>query len=194
MVIGSRPTPGDSSGPSTRGPRPEDFDLHDIAHALSQICRFGGHTLRYYSAAQHSTMVGHLSASLVGHMHDATEAYLGDMVRPLKYSMSEYLAVEDRMWNVICDAFDFPGVARVRVSEAVELPNRHAQMMPAIVKTCDNLALVTERRDMVAPAPAKWAPELEALTPLPEKLIPHCPVVAEKEFLAQFWRLHELGI
>ena len=139
-------------------------------------------------------MVGQLTSSLVGHMHDATEAYLGDMVRPLKVSMGEYRVVEARMWDVICDAFQFPGMRGPRVDEAMERANCHAQQMPALVKTADNFALITERRDLMAACPARWAPELEALTPLPSRIIPDCPVVAERKFLAQFWRLVELGL
>lgn len=63
-------------------------DLTDIAHALSTQCRFGGHSKKFYSIAEHSVLVSELlpeSLKVAGLMHDAAEAYVGDLVRPLKY-------------------------------------------------------------------------------------------------------------
>ena len=71
-------------------PRPEEVCIEDIAHALANICRFGGHCKRFYSVAQHSILVADLVAQvepqfrLAALLHDAPEAYIGDMVRPLK--------------------------------------------------------------------------------------------------------------
>jgi hypothetical protein len=70
-------------------PRPEDIDPVDIAHALSLICRYGGHSSRFYSVAEHCVLMSHAVApehALWALLHDATEAYLGDMIRPLKRS------------------------------------------------------------------------------------------------------------
>ncbi len=66
---------------------PDSIDILDIAHALSKICRFGGHTNRFYSVAQHSIIVAHLvpdDCKKAALLHDASEAYLGDVVKPLK--------------------------------------------------------------------------------------------------------------
>lgn len=68
-------------------PTPEMICIEDIAHALSHVCRFGGHTREFYSVAQHSCLVSYLAPAewrLAALMHDATEAYLGDVIRPLK--------------------------------------------------------------------------------------------------------------
>lgn len=68
-------------------PTPDMISLVDIAHALSHVCRFGGHTREFYSVAQHSCLVSYLAPAewrLAALMHDATEAYLGDVIRPLK--------------------------------------------------------------------------------------------------------------
>src|SRR5690349_18842227 len=83
-------------------PDPADVDIDDIAHALSMICRFGGHTKQFYSVAEHSVRVANAMeiagcgalACLHGLIHDAPEAYLGDIVRPLKYSLTDY-----RVWE-----------------------------------------------------------------------------------------------
>ncbi len=76
-------------------PRVEDIHILDIARALSHICRFGGHTSSFYSVAEHSIIVAELLEDqfankitiLAGLLHDATEAYMGDMPRPIKASL-----------------------------------------------------------------------------------------------------------
>jgi uncharacterized protein len=71
-------------------PRPDDVNIEDIATALSNVCRFAGHVVDFYSVAQHSVVVSSLLASrgprfqLFGLLHDAAEAYLGDMASPVK--------------------------------------------------------------------------------------------------------------
>ncbi|MDO4254358.1 MAG: hypothetical protein Q4C81_04310 [Kocuria sp.] len=80
--------------------RPEDVDVVDVAHALSMQCRYNGHVRLFMSVAEHCVLVSRLVPSehaLWGLLHDATEAYVGDMVRPLKLHMPEYRAVEDRV-------------------------------------------------------------------------------------------------
>lgn len=83
---------------------PDDIDIQDIQHALSNICRFNGHCREFYSVAQHSVHVSELLArngygvpcQLVGLLHDASEAYLGDIIRPLKKTghFESYLDIE----------------------------------------------------------------------------------------------------
>lgn len=81
-----------------------DIQLSDIAHALSQICRFGGHTRCHYSVAQHSVL-----ASLAGKrrfalrllLHDAPETYMGDLVSPLKAETPSWKPLENRWANEI---------------------------------------------------------------------------------------------
>lgn len=94
-------------------PDPATIDIESIAAALSKICRFGGHTPSFYSVAEHSVMATVLAANegYVGEalkavlLHDATEAFLGDMVKPLKVHMSAYQSVEKRMEQAIADRF-----------------------------------------------------------------------------------------
>ncbi len=83
-------------------PRPEDVCLEDIAHSLSNLCRFTGHTDtdRFYSVAQHSVICSTIvapEAALLALLHDAAEAYLGDISRPLKrdlYVFTEPIGLE----------------------------------------------------------------------------------------------------
>lgn len=81
------------SGVLFRYERPTSYQiiLEDIAHGLSQICRFGGHTRVFYSVGEHALLVrhlvrelGHPQLSFVALHHDSHEAYIGDIPTPLK--------------------------------------------------------------------------------------------------------------
>lgn len=91
--------------------KPEDIYIMDIAHANSNLCRYNGHVDYFYSVAQHSIIVSQQfedkDLQLWGLLHDASEAYLGDVVAPLKYSgeYDFYLEAEENLMNVICDKF-----------------------------------------------------------------------------------------
>lgn len=78
---------------------------YDIAYHLSHICRFGGMINCFYSVAQHSVMVSHMVSreyALAGLLHDASEAYLGDVIKPLKNVIGKaYTDIEDRFMSVI---------------------------------------------------------------------------------------------
>jgi len=72
-------------------PDPNQIDIEDIAHALSMLCRFNGHCTQFYSVAEHSMHVSHEISNdlaLAGLLHDAAEAYLGDVPSPLKKELS----------------------------------------------------------------------------------------------------------
>lgn len=87
-------------------PQPEQIRIDDIAHALSHICRWGGHGRTFYSVAEHSIILSyHVSDPLWGLLHDATEAYVGDMVRPLKRVMPWFEQIEARWDAAIRQAF-----------------------------------------------------------------------------------------
>lgn len=135
------------------------------------MCRFGGHCITFYSVAQHSVHVSklvppHLAFQAL--MHDAAEAYIGDMVRPLKKNMPEFQAAEDRLWETIALKFGLP------------------RELDPLVKTADNVALMTERRDIVIHTSHKWgvteAPHAGLVIPLP-------PGEARLVFLFHFLRL-----
>lgn len=132
-------------------PRVEDIDPLDIAHALGHLCRYGGHTRRFYSVAEHCVLMSRAVSpgnKLAALLHDATEAYVGDMIRPLKRQMPQYQDVEDNLWGFIATRF---GVDPV---------------IPAEVKEADNRILVNERQALMGPSPLPWA-GVEDLEPLP---------------------------
>jgi len=89
---------------------PESICIEDIAHALAQTARFGGHLDKLYSVAQHSFYVSMNVArdqALAGLLHDASEAYLGDMPSPFKKMLPDFKFHEDRVMRVIADKFGF---------------------------------------------------------------------------------------
>ncbi len=126
-------------------PHVDDISIVDIAHALAHICRYNGHVNEHYSVAQHSLIIARYvpdEFKLVALLHDATEAYVGDMVRPLKRSMPEYRQVEDHLAAIIDEKFKLGG-------QLVELP--------ACVKEADSLILGDERASFFpGKPPASW--------------------------------------
>jgi 5'-deoxynucleotidase YfbR-like HD superfamily hydrolase len=96
---------------------PNDIDIHDIAHALACTNRFGGHARVPLSVAQHSVDVSRICGSLQGLLHDASEAYLGDIPQPLKHSptFEDYRRREEWLQKMIyakygCSVTDTPAV------------------------------------------------------------------------------------
>ena len=150
-------------------PKQEDFDIKDIAHALSLLCRFNGHCLRFYSVAEHSVRVSRIlpdELKLWGLLHDAGEAYTTDLPRPVKGQIPQFRMIEDRVLEVACQRFGL------------------SWPMPPAVKEADNRLLATESRDLMAPHPDDWG---LVDPPLPEKIDPiTIPAEAEILFLSEF--------
>jgi len=152
-------------------PDPDQICIEDIAHALSNLCRFGGHSSSFYSVAQHSVRCSqHFNDSdpeaLAALLHDASEAYLLDIPSPVKWRLPEYLAAEDKLMSVIAEKFGF------------QYP------LVGIVKSWDKAELMTEMdfvfrgiRSKITSMPLEsyWAPEM-----------------AEKIFLFEFNKLKQL--
>lgn len=154
-------------------PRPEDVSILDIAHHLSMICRFGGAVRAFYSVAQHSVHVAELCPELAitALLHDAAEAYIGDMVRGLKHDprMEAYRKAEARVHGAIAERFGiFPEI-------------------PWDVKHADEVMLVTEARDLMLGG----SRFMQQGRPDPRKqaVDPWQPYIAEQEFLLMAARL-----
>lgn len=91
-------------------PKPEDVCIEDIAHALSQLCRFSGHTVKFYSVAEHSLKCAELvdeKHKLAALLHDASEAYLVDLPSPIKIAIPDYINIEDKLMRVIAEKYGF---------------------------------------------------------------------------------------
>lgn len=96
-------------------PRPEEIYVKDIAMALAKQCRFNGMCKSFYSVAQHCVMGSELAEKLYGKeaakeflMHDATEAYVGDLIRPVKVMIPAFRKVEEGFWKAISTKFSLP--------------------------------------------------------------------------------------
>lgn len=91
-------------------PHRDQVHFSDIAHALSRQCRYSGHCVKFESVAEHCVHVARMAPDhlkLAALLHDASEAYLVDIPRPLKKLMPQYRAIEDRLMTVIGDKFGF---------------------------------------------------------------------------------------
>jgi len=93
-------------------PNPDAILIEDIAHALAHQPRFGGHLPTFYSVAQHSVQVSVMAPELrdvkmQALMHDASEAYLIDIPRPIKHRLSNYKETEEKLMIVIAQKFGF---------------------------------------------------------------------------------------
>jgi hypothetical protein len=106
-------------------PTPEMICIEDIAHALSYQCRFGGHLPSFYSVAQHSLNCSYLMEDkqlrLSALLHDASEAYLLDIPRPIKQELSNYKEIEDKLMMLIADKFCFEYPLHKKVKEIDEV-------------------------------------------------------------------------
>ena len=96
-------------------PSASRFDVTDIAHALSNICRFTGHTRQFYSVAEHSVLCSYLvphEDRMIALMHDAAEAFIGDVSSPLKKLLPDYNAiargVEEHVFSTLGLPYPFP--------------------------------------------------------------------------------------
>jgi len=151
-----------------------DVDPLDIAHALGLLCRYGGHVRRFYSVAEHCVLMSRAVPEEYAPwalLHDATEAYMGDMIRPLKDFMPEYRLAEDRLMKVICDRF---GVI--------------VHDMPPLVRQADARIILDEREALMSAPPASWT-SVDHLEPLGVQIQGWSPGHAERQYMR---RLREL--
>lgn len=156
-------------------PRPDDLDLRDIAHALGMVVRYAGHVTRFYSVAEHCVLMSEAVApenAAWALLHDAPEAYIGDMVRPLKRqpSMAAYVEADDRIMATICYRFDLD------------------YAMPAEVKLADTRILRDERAELLGPSPQPWS-DAEQVESLGVHVQGWAPDVAAASYLARAFQL-----
>ena len=146
-------------------PRAEDIDIYDIAHALSMMCRFNGHCKVFYSVAEHSVYVSDLCPSehaAWGLLHDASEAYIADIVKPAKPYIAGYKEAESRIMAAVCERFG------LTVDEPYE------------VKVADNSILADEAEQIMGPHPDEW---YLPFAPSGTKIVGYAPSDAKKIFL-----------
>ena len=140
-------------------PKPEHVNLRDIAHALARQCRFSGHTSRFYSVAEHSVRVAMRVfeethdpvLALLGLLHDASEAYLVDLPRPLKHdpAFAPYLAAERACMDAILRHVGFTVTA-----------------LPDVVKRADASLLADEAQEFMRPVSDEWLAAMPPAEPM----------------------------
>lgn len=172
-----------------QNPTPEMIDLSDIAHHLSQMCRFAGATRVHCSVAEHSVLCSHILRRM-GHnradqlhalFHDAHEAYIWDCPRPLKPLLG-------RQFGDLADACD--AVICRRFGLSLEM------LREPFIKIVDDMALVAEAREFMHHGPERWAGWEERyrfVDDLPTGLMPHGFDAVKAEYLF-LDRAKELGI
>lgn len=154
-------------------PAKEEVDIRDIAHALSNLCRYTGHTRSFYSIAQHCVLVSREvpeEHALTALLHDAGEAYLADIASPVKKQeeMAPYRKYEAALEKVIAEAFRLP------------FP------FPACVKEADLRLYATERRDLMPHSTNGGWPKQQ---PLDQKIETWWPDLAKSMFVQRYYEL-----
>lgn len=153
-------------------PTPDSVHIKDIAHALSMTCRFAGMGNAFYSVAEHSVVVADRlpdKYKLWGLLHDAAEAYIGDMPSPFKSLFSNYKEIEANILRVI--------VAKYGLD-----PEE-----PEAVKVVDRRLLHTEARFLIPEC--SWLDTSKVYQDVKIMALP--PAKAEELFLFAFSNLYK---
>ena len=152
-------------------PKPEDVCIEDIAHALSMICRFNGHCNQFYSVSEHSVLVSqHVNPlfALKGLLHDASEAYISDLGKPIKKDINGYKAIENRLQQVIFGRF--------------KIWNFEEDWQ---IKQIDQRILVDEQSQLMPNPPIEWS-QTKDIEPLGVNIECWQPGQAKTEYIKQF--------
>lgn len=153
-------------------PRSDEVDIRDIAHALGMMCRYAGHCIQFYSVAEHCYLLSQKvpdEDKLWALLHDATEAYLVDVPRPVKPFLPGYIELETDLQYAIAEHFGLP------------------KDLPLSVKAADRLILEDERQQNMSKVSYEW--NTNSKETLGVSL--HCwsPAQAEAKFLSRFKEL-----
>jgi 5'-deoxynucleotidase YfbR-like HD superfamily hydrolase len=164
-------------------PRPEDIELEDIAHGLAFECRYNGQCHEFWSVAQHSICVarearrlaaGHATRGdrlfLLALLHDADEAYVKDIPRPLKVALPGYREIAEKVRHAINVRFQL-------------LPMLEAcrDLLP-IIKRADLAVLRSERDALMAPPPQPWDIDEALVEPAQVRIEPRYPAAVFNTF------------
>lgn len=154
-------------------PESSKFGIEDIAAGLSNTCRYAGQCSAFYSVAEHSLLVSevaheHAYAAL---MHDAAEAFIGDITRPLKQLLPDFKRIEARVERAIFSRFDVPNP------------------MPKAVKAADLRVLAAEQEQIMPRETSLWA-FAEGVEPAPVTVRLLSPHEAREAFLSRYAQLH----
>jgi hypothetical protein len=159
-------------------PRQNEILITDIGHALSMMCRFTGHVRRFYSVAEHSVLASRIvpqEDALWALLHDASEAYIADLNRPLKHYTAvgpTYMGVEEKIMKAVCLKFHL------------------SETQPESVHKADTMMLYAEKEQLM-PAKewgTKWSEDQVAAD---VEVRCWAPDVAKTMFMHRFYQLTE---
>jgi uncharacterized protein len=152
-------------------PHPDEVDIRDIAHALSMQCRYGGHARYFYSVAEHCVSLSNLVPAEFARealMHDAAEAYLTDVPRPVKAHLIGYKEAEQAVERVVASKYGL------------------TYPWPDIVMEYDTRILTDERKELMATPPLPWGSDAQ---PIGARIFGFSPEAAETRFMRRFREL-----
>lgn len=152
-------------------PHGSDFDIGDIAHGLAHVCRYAGQCRAFYSVAEHSILVADTVERFAYEalLHDAAEAFIGDVTRPFKQLLPDYKRIEADIEDAIIERFGLDRMSKSAVKEA------------------DLRVLAAEQAQVMAPGCADWAIEAK-VDPAPITVRHLDPVAAKNAFLVRYER------
>lgn len=155
-----------------RNPHSSNFTIEDVAHGLANLCRYSGQCRRFYSVAEHSLFVSELSENfkLAALLHDAAEAFVGDLPSPLKSLLPEYRKIETKIQRVIFERFGL------------------GKDIPPEVKVAEKRVLAAEQAQIMPPGTAAWA-QREGIEPATILVRHLSPTEAKELFLSRFEEL-----
>lgn len=153
-------------------PHGSDFDILDIANGLSKVCRYAGQCKKFYSVAEHSLIVSEQVENYAYEalLHDAAEAFMGDITRPLKQLVPEFKRLEANIEDAIMERFNLCPDYR------------------NVVKQADLRVLAAEQLQIMAAGCADWAQEA-GIKPATIKVQNLTPKKAKEAFLLRFYDL-----
>jgi hypothetical protein len=168
-----------------RVPERSSICIEDIAHSLALTGRFGGHTVLPYSVAEHSVRAAHAVIGvypIIALLHDATEAYVGDVITPLKSLM------EFRWGRIAREAFkNYERRVLTVIGEALEIPSLATHADHVVIKAVDQRMFATEVRDLMSGAARPLYDHLvEGVVPYRDPIRPWPWQKAERKFLQHY--------
>ena len=154
-------------------PASSNFTIEDVAHGLANICRYAGQCRRFYSVAEHSILVSEIAIGfeLEALLHDAAEAFMGDITRPLKQMLPEYKKIEKDVEEAVLRRFGL------------------TTPLPLEIKDADLRVLAAEQSQIMPKGTDDWARD-QKLVPAPVTVQHLEPEQAKRAFLDRFMRLH----
>lgn len=155
-----------------------EIDIHDVAHALSHMCRYNGHTDTFYSVAEHAVNVSYMvpeEDALEALHHDDAEAFICDLVRPFKHmnDMSAYRKADQELERHIAKQF------------GLRYP------WPQSVKDADEAILLVEKRELMSKVTDEWEVRVKPPALMFSRLYGRSSAEAKSMYLQRHWELTE---